>query len=227
MTSSPGSSADDPRARAERLAARLPDANGNAAPVEHEVAVLTVDDAEAARRAWDRREVFSVRMPPRAPHLGHPDYEPGTPPEVVARDQARQRRNLRAHRDCAAAPESARTFARQELARRRRPALPAGRRTPPPRPVANRPRARRRAGARSGTDPPGESDEPEPAAATDLAPGRRRLTFGRFRRLTLGLAGGDRLVLFGTLPADAQDACWRDLERSCAEQIDRELEARR
>ena len=217
MSAKPGSSSDDPRARAERLAAALPDANGNAAPVEHEVAVLTVDDAEAARRAWDQREVFSVRMPPRAPHLGHPDYESVTPPEVIARDQARQRRNLRAHRDCAAAPESARTFARSELARRRRPALPAGRRTPPPRPVANRPRARRRAGARSGTDPPGESDEPEPAAATDLAPGRRRLTFGRFHRLTLRLSASARLELFGTLPADAQDACWRHLARELEE----------
>lgn len=90
-----------------------------------------------------------------------------------------------------------------------------------------RPRARRAAQRGSTRAGPGDDGGSEPPAAADLAPGRRRLTFGRFRRLTLGLAGGDRLVLFGTLPADAQDACWRDLERSCAEQIDRELEKAR
>ena len=168
MSPPPGSSSDDPRARAERLAAALPDANGNAAPVEHEVAVLTVDDAEATRRAWDRRRPFSVQTPARARHSGHRDYEPGTRPDVIARDQASQRRRLREHANHPAAPESARAFARQELARMGAARCARGmrRRTPPPRPAARRaPAARRRrtaSSSRSSSQDPGDDGGSEP-----------------------------------------------------------------
>jgi len=216
MTSSPGSSADDPRARAERLAARLPDTNGNPAPIGSHVD--TTDDVEAARRAWERGEVFSVQTPPRAPHSGHPDYEPGTRPDVIARDQAGQRRRLREHASHPAAPKSARAFARQELARMNAARCARGvrRRTPTARPAARRaPAARRRRTASSsstaGADPPAAEGDDDP-------PGRAaRLTFRRFRSLTAGLSGAERLERFGALPPDAQDACWRHLAREFEE----------
>ena len=174
MSAKPGSSSDDPRARAERFAARLPDVNGNPGPIGSHVD--TTDDAEAARRAWDRRRPFSVQTPARAPHPGHRDYEPGTAPAEIARDQARQRRRLREHAAHPAAPKSARAFARQELARMNaaRRARGMRRRTPPPRPAARRAHAgrRRRTASSSrtaGADPPAaEGDDDPPGRAARL-----------------------------------------------------------
>ena len=216
----------EPTSPAERLAAALPDANGNAAPVEHEVAVLTVDDAEATRRAWDRRRPFSVQTPARARHSGHRDYEPGTRPDVIARDQASQRRRLREHANHPAAPESARAFARQELARMGAARCARGmrRRTPTARPAARRAAARRRrtasSSSTSGSDPPQPGDEGEPG--TPGAP----LDFQAFRELTTELDGPERLAFCLALPK-LEASLWRDLKRRCAVEIDRELEARR
>jgi len=208
----------------QQLAARLLDASGNPAPIGSHVD--TTDDVEAARRAWERGEVFSVQTPARARHSGHRDYEPGTRPDVIARDQASQRRRLREHANHPAAPESARAFARQELARMGAARCARGmrRRTPTARPAARRAAARRRrtasSSSTSGSDPPQPGDEGEPG--TPGAP----LDFQAFRELTTELDGPERLAFCLALPK-LEASLWRDLKRRCAVEIDRELEARR
>jgi hypothetical protein len=41
-------------------------------------------------------------------------------------------------------------------------------------------------------------------------------TFDGFERITLGMSDEARVVLFDALPAEVQDACWRQLGVECA-----------
>jgi len=110
--------------------------------------------------------------------------------------------------------------AKREVAvgwRRARRHTPSHAARPRPRVRARRTRtaARRASGSRSGSDPGDGSGSSE---GDDDPPGRAaRLTFRRFRRLTAGLSGAERLERFGALPPDAQDACWRHLAREFEE----------
>ena len=163
---------------------------------------------------WQPRATAAVPEADRADF----EWESSATPDERDRDRSRARRRLREHASHPAAPESARAFARQELARMNAAGAARGarRRTPPPRPAARRaPAARRRRTASSsrtaGADPPAAEGDDDP-------PGRAaRLTFRRFRRLTAGLSGAERLERFGALPPDAQDACWRHLARELEE----------
>lgn len=92
--------------------------------------------------------------------------------------------------------------------------MPAAR----PREARARPRTRaRRAAHRTRAGPDDDDGESEPGES----PG-----FERFHELTARLPGTARLALAAVIPG-LERALWRDLERSCAEQIDHELEKAR
>jgi len=160
---------------------------------------------------WQPRATAAVPEADRADF----EWESSATPDERDRDRSRARRRLRELADHPEAPQSARTFARQELGRMNA-ARGVRRRTPPPRPAARRaPAARRRRTASSsrtaGADPPAAEGDDDP-------PGRAaRLTFPHFHSQTAGLSGPERLERFGALPPDAQDACWRHLARELEE----------